>query len=243
MKETRYFYSPDALNNPCLPDEESAHALRVLRLGVGDEINVIDGKGNLLECTIDDVKGKKCHFEIKNQQKLAPEWPRKINIAVAPTKNMDRMEWFVEKATEIGVDKISLLNCQFSERKVVKTERLDKIVVSAMKQSHKFYKPVVDEMENFKNFIEKPFAGARFVAHCYEDGDLLLPNGAKPFLMDEIVAKDDDMQVLIGPEGDFSVNEVKMAIQKGFVPISLGTSRLRTETAALVAVHLMRLVQ
>lgn len=243
MKETRYFYAPDALAVKCLPDDEAGHALRVLRLGVGDEINVIDGAGNLLECTISDTEGKHCLFEVNNQQTMAPEWQFKINIAVAPTKNMDRMEWFVEKATEIGVDRISLLNCQFSERKVVKTERLDKIVVSAMKQSHKFYKPVVDEMVSFKSFVEQPFDGLRFIAHCYEDAELLLPDGSKPFLLNEVAGKAQNMQVLVGPEGDFSAAEVKMALQHGFVPISLGTSRLRTETAALVAVHLMRLSQ
>lgn len=241
MKETRYFYAPDAQKSNILPDEEAGHALRVLRLTAGDEINVIDGKGNLFVCTITDTKGKRCQFEINSVQSIAPEWKHKISIAVSPTKNIDRIEWFTEKATEIGVDEISFLNCQFSERKVIKPERIDKIIVSAMKQSHKFYKPTLNDLTPFSKAIEKPFDGLRFIAHCYEDKDLLLPDGTKPFLLDKIQGAESDMQVFIGPEGDFSAEEVKLAIQKGFIPISLGTSRLRTETAALVAVHLMRL--
>lgn len=241
MKETRYFYAPDALSASVLPSEESAHALRVLRLGVGDEINVVDGNGNLFACTISDTTGKRCQFQIDTIQKKSPEWSRKIHIAVAPTKNMDRIEWFVEKATEIGIDQISFVGCQFSERKVVKLERLDKIVVSAMKQSHKFYKPRLDDIRSFDSFVAQPFEGLRFIAHCYEDPDLLLPDGSKPFLLDKIVNTIAPIQVMVGPEGDFSVQECRKAVSHGFIPVSLGTSRLRTETAALVAVHLMRL--
>lgn len=169
---------------------------------------------------------------------------------------MDRMEWFAEKATEIGVDRISLLNCANSERRVVKTERLEKIVVSAMKQSHKAFKPTVDVMTDFEKFIAQPFCGQKFIAHCYAPEDVE-DNVSKEYATDneenihltarnflgDLLSSSDNSLVLIGPEGDFSVKEVKMAIAAGFQPISLGKSRLRTETAALVAVHLMYLAK
>ena len=145
---------------------------------------------------------------------------------------MDRIEWFAEKATEIGFNELSFLNCRFSERKVIKTERIEKIVVSAVKQSLKAYKPVVNEMMDFSRFMEKDFSGQKFIAHCYE--------GEKPLLKDVLVPGQDAL-VLIGPEGDFSMEEVQKAKAAGFRAISLGKSRLRTETAALVAVHTMNL--
>ncbi len=245
MKETRYFYTPSPLTSPFLPEEEAAHVLPVLRLGVGDGMTIIHGVGNLHQAAITSTQGKRCQFEILSTVRMAPEWTRRIHIAMAPTKNIDRTEWFVEKATEIGVDHISLLECQFSERKVVKAERLEKIVISAMKQSHKFYKPQVEEMQPFARFINQPFDGPRFIAHCYDQPDLLLPDGTKPLLSDLLRDASSEapqgFQVLVGPEGDFSVSECRQALQAGFIPVSLGTSRLRTETAALVAVHLMRL--
>ena len=157
------------------------------------------------------------------------------------------MEWLAEKATEIGVDKISLLNCANSERRVVKTERLEKIVVSAMKQSHKAFKPEIEPLTSFDDFINKPFDGQKFIAHCYapeETGDNQdgIHLSGRNFL-GELLNSDGDALVLIGPEGDFSISEVDKAIRNGFQPISLGESRLRTETAALVAVHLMYLAK
>ena len=146
---------------------------------------------------------------------------------------MDRIEWFAEKATEIGLDEITFLNCRYSERKVIKTERIEKIVVSAVKQSLKARKPVINEMTDFDKFMKMEFSGDKFIAHCNE--------GEKILLKDAIVPGHDSL-VLIGPEGDFSNEEVEMAIQKGFKPVSLGKSRLRTETAALVAVHTMNLL-
>lgn len=147
-------------------------------------------------------------------------------------ENMDRIEWFVEKATEIGFDELSFLNCRYSERKVIKTERIEKIVVSAVKQSLKARKPIVNEMEDFGRFMQRDFSGQKFIAHCYE--------GEKPLLKD-VLKPGEDAVVLIGPEGDFSREEVEKAESLGFQPISLGKSRLRTETAALVAVHTMNL--
>ena len=145
---------------------------------------------------------------------------------------MDRIEWFAEKATEIGFDELSFINCRFSERKIIKTERIEKIVVSAVKQSLKARKPIVNEMIPFDKFVKNPFVGDKFIAHCYE--------GEKPLLKD-LLSRDNDTLVLIGPEGDFSKEEVELALANGFRPISLGKSRLRTETAALVACHLMNL--
>ena len=142
------------------------------------------------------------------------------------------MEWLAEKATEIGFDELTFLNCRFSERKVIKTERVEKIVVSAVKQSLKARKPVVNEMTDFRRFMEREFTGQKFIAHCYE--------GEKPLLRD-VLRKDEDAVVLIGPEGDFSPEEVALAAEEGFQAVSLGKSRLRTETAALVVVHLMNL--
>ena len=159
------------------------------------------------------------------------------------------MEWLVEKATEIGVDSITFLECTNSERRVIKTERLDKIAVAAMKQSHKCYKPQINGMTSFEQYVESSEAEG-YIAHCYDDADLLI-DGTKPFLLDALKSRESrvesresrvgGMSVLIGPEGDFSPEEVRQAIRKGYTPVSLGQSRLRTETAALVAVHLMQL--
>ena len=159
-------------------------------------------------------------------------WNGNIHIAVAPTKNMDRIEWFAEKATEIGLDELTFLNCRFSERKVIKTERVERIVVSAMKQSLKYSKPIVGEMADFKKFVSQERAGEKYIAHCYD--------GEKNLLKDVHVAGC-DATVLIGPEGDFSPEEVKMAMEAGYKPVSLGNSRLRTETAALAACHILML--
>lgn len=240
MKEERYFYSPNPTDG-ILTAEESNHATKVLRLKEGDDIQIIDGKGNLHQCIITLVKKQECHYEIRQTNHFESPWNKYLDIVVAPTKNMDRTEWFAEKATEIGVDQIDFVNCRFSERKVIKTERIEKIVVSAMKQSHKFYKPIINDIKSFKDIVTTPFDGIRCIAHCYEDSQLLINDSYKPFLLDAIASSDSAIQVLIGPEGDFSADEVKLALKNGFIPISLGESRLRTETAALVAVHLMQL--
>ena len=155
---------------------------------------------------------------------------------MAPTKNMDRTEWLAEKATEIGFDELSFLRCQYSERTVLKEERIDKILISAMKQSRKAEKPQLNGMTDFKDFMSKDYPGGKFICHCYEQEDLQPKQ-----LLKEVLKPGEDALVLIGPEGDFSIDEVRLAEQRGFVPVSLGQSRLRTETAALVAVHLMHL--
>lgn len=227
------FYTPDIRTKAELPEEEAQHCIRVLRLTTGDEITLTDGKGNFYRAEISATSNKRCLVNIIETVYQQPLWPCHLHIAMAPTKNMDRNEWFAEKATEIGFDELTFLNCRFSERKVIKTERIEKILVSAMKQSLKARLPQLNEMTDFDKFIARDFNGQKFIAHCYE--------GEKPLLRDAL-HKGEDALVLIGPEGDFSEEEVKKATEKGFIPISLGKSRLRTETAALVACHTMNLM-
>lgn len=226
------FYMPDIAVTCEMPEEEAAHCLRVLRLGVGDEVMLTDGKGCFYKAVISAATGKRCQVKVTETIEQELLWNGHLHLAMAPTKNMDRIEWLAEKATEIGFDELSFLNCRYSERKVIKTERVEKIVVSAVKQSLKARKPVVNEMMDFARFVKQDFAGQKFIAHCNE--------GEKP-LLKEILVPGEDALVLIGPEGDFSPEEVKLAESLGFRSISLGKSRLRTETAALVSVHIMNL--
>ena len=226
------FYVPDIAERWELSEEEAAHALRVLRSNIGDELDITDGKGNLYKSVISSIAGKHCYVEAKEILPMPKGWSGDIHIAVAPTKNMDRIEWLAEKATEIGLDAITFLNCRFSERKVVKCDRVERIVVSAMKQSLKYNKPVVGEMTDFKKFISQERPGEKYIAHCYD--------GEKNLLKD-IHPAGCDATILIGPEGDFSPEEVKMAMEAGYKPVSLGNSRLRTETAALAACHIFML--
>lgn len=220
------FYAPDIEQDTMLPEEESGHAIRVLRLKEGDEITLTNGKGSFFRAKIIAAHQKHCKLELLESWQQEELWPFYLHIAIAPTKNMDRMEWFVEKATEIGIDAITCLNCRFSERREIKTARLEKILVSAMKQSQKASLPLLTGMTGFSEFVKLPFAGRKFIAHCDEGEKLLLSQTYRP---------GERVLVLIGPEGDFSPNEIKLAIQNGFEPISLGKSRLRTETAALAA--------
>ena len=227
------FYSPDTQAHAELHEEEAAHAVRVLRLQAGDEVMLTDGKGCFYRAEISTATNKRCLVNILETLPQAPLWKGHLHIAMAPTKNMDRNEWFAEKATEIGFDELTFLNCRFSERKVIKAERIEKILISAIKQSLKARLPKLNEMTDFDKFIAQEFQGQKFIAHCYE--------GEKPQLKNVLKAGEDAL-VLIGPEGDFSEEEVKKAIERGFTPISLGKSRLRTETAALVACHTMNLL-
>lgn len=220
------FYTPDIQKSLELPEEEAQHCVRVLRLNAGDEITLTDGNGNFYRAEITTATNKRCLVKILETIPQEPLWSGHLHIAMAPTKNMDRNEWFAEKATEIGFNELTFLNCRFSERKVIKMERIEKIVVSAIKQSLKARLPKLNGMTDFDKFITQEFEGQKFIAHCYEGEKPLLKNVMKP---------GEDALVLIGPEGDFSEEEVAKAIEKGFQPISLGKSRLRTETAALVA--------
>lgn len=251
MKELRFFYTPDIETLQELPAEEAAHCVRVLRLKEGDEINLVDGKGSFYRAEITIACAKKCLFRVLEKKTPQRQWTGQLHLAVAPTKNMDRMEWLAEKATEIGFDELTFLDCRFSERKVLKEERIEKILISAMKQSHKAEKPRLNGLTGFTDFVKKDFSGDKFIAHCYDEADITeqptmtasngksMDNG-KPFLGDALIS-DRDTLVLIGPEGDFSVEEVRLALACGFRSVSLGHSRLRTETAALVAVHLMQM--
>lgn len=227
------FYTPDIERSNELPADEAAHALRVLRLKVGDELTLTDGTGNFYRAEIDAADNKHCLVNVLETLPQPALWNGHLHLALAPTKNMDRMEWLAEKATEIGFDELTFLNCRYSERRVIKLERIEKIVISAVKQSLKARMPHLNELTDFAKFVRQPFSGQKFIAHCYP--------GKKPLLKDSLHAEEDAL-VLIGPEGDFSEEEVALAIENGFQPISLGASRLRTETAALVAVHLMNLV-
>lgn len=236
MKEERFFYDPEVSGE--LPKEEAHHALKVLRLGAGDEIRLMDGQGTFYRATITAATGHRLLYQIDEAEPQQPAWKGHLHLAMAPTKLMDRVEWFAEKATEIGFDELSFLDCQFSERRVVKEERIDKILISAMKQSHKSWKPQLNGMTRFKDFINQEREGDKFICHCYEESDI--GDGEKPLLFD-VLREGVPTTVLIGPEGDFSIEEVKYALQNGYKSVTLGRSRLRTETAALVAVHMMQL--
>lgn len=226
------FYTPDIENSLELPAEEAAHCVKVLRLQPGEQITLTDGKGCFYLAELEEVSKRRVTVYIQERTGWEKGWNGRIHLAVAPTKNLDRMEWLTEKATEVGVDELSFLNCRFSERKVLKLERIGKIVVSAMKQSLKGIMPRLNEMEDFKKFIQTPREGRKFIAHCQET--------PKAFLRD-ILRPGEDVTLLIGPEGDFSQEEVEMAHAAGYEAISLGNSRLRTETAALVGVTILNM--
>lgn len=236
MKEVRFFYVPDAAQVNELPADEAMHAMRVLRLKGGDELFLMDGVGNFYRAQVTIAATHHCYYEILEVLPQERQWKGRFHLAIAPTKMMDRMEWMVEKATEVGVDEISFLNCAFSERRVVKNPRVEKIIVSAMKQSHKAWKPVLNEMSTFAHFIEQPRSGVKYIAHCYDEIPRVNLFGELRKTPDET-----EMTVLIGPEGDFSIDEVRQAVDHGYQSVSLGTSRLRTETAGLAAVMMMQL--
>ena len=238
MKETRYFYVPGAATAAELPDDEAVHALRVLRLKAGDDIMLMDGEGSFYQAQLTETSSHHCRYRITETLPQQPTWQGHIHLAIAPTKMADRMEWLVEKATEVGLDELSLLDCQFSERRQMKVPRLEKILVSAMKQSRKAWKPVINEMTPFAAFVKAHGEGRRYIAHCYEE----VP---RVNLFDELrkPSADAGALVLIGPEGDFSIDEVRQAVAAGFISVDLGKSRLRTETAGLAAVMMMQLAQ
>jgi 16S rRNA (uracil1498-N3)-methyltransferase len=226
------FYIPD-IDRPQLPEAEAAHCLKALRMQTGDTVHVTDGKGNLYKAAILETHPKHCRLDILETIPQAPAWKGHITIALAPAKNMERTEWFAEKATEIGIDAIAFLNCRFSERKELKTERINKILISAMKQSLKARLPRLTEMTDFGKFIAQSFESRKFIAHCRQ--------GQKP-LLSKIYRPGENALILIGPEGDFSEEEVESAVEQGFTPVSLGESRLRTETAALVACQTVHII-
>ena len=232
------FFAPDIAATLALPEEESRHCVRVLRLVEGDEIEVIDGAGTLYRCRIAMAHAKHCGVEIISREACPPHWGSRVEVAVAPTKNLDRMEWMAEKCTEMGVDRITPLLCRHSERKVLKTERLHKIVVAAMKQSLKAQLPQLDELTHIEDFLAEPSDAQRFIAYCDES----LPREQRRSLA-QVYDPGRDAVVLIGPEGDFDPQEVALALKAGFVPVTLGESRLRTETAAVFAIATMHAIK
>lgn len=280
------FYAPDIATTGELPPDEAAHAVRVLRLREGDELEAIDGRGTIYRCRISQASPKRCALEVLSSHFEPTHWGCRIVVAIAPTKMMERLEWMAEKCTEVGIDRIIPIRCHNSERTTVKTERLERIVIAAMKQSLKAVKPVIDPMTPIADVIAMPFTGRRYIAYC----DPTLPRSARrslaqaylaalttpsatqpdpaaqpdPAVLTPSLAPSDqsdqsdysdysdysdqlaapaaapaaashDTLILIGPEGDFSPEEVQAARSAGFTPVTLGPSRLRTETAALAA--------
>ena len=224
------FYNPDLdelTTQISFTKDESRHIVKVLRKSSGDQLQITNGKGWLFtaEITIADLKN--C-IAIILSKTFEPSRNYKVHLAVAPTKMNDRYEWFLEKATEIGVDTITPIICDHSERKIIKTDRFEKILQSAMKQSLHYYMPELQEAISFTDFVSQPFSGQKFIAHCEETERTSLKNALQP---------NADVLILIGPEGDFSSAEIKLAIASGFKPVTLGNTRLRTETAAVVACH------
>ncbi len=206
--------------------EESRHIVKVLRKNNGDTLNITDGKGKLFSADIIQALDKKCVARIKKWEEKPKTWNYHLHIAIAPTKLNDRFEWFLEKATEIGIDEITPIFCDHSERRQLKVERMEKVITSAMKQSLKFTKPVLNDALKFKDFIQKKDWDLGLMAHC-EDGIKTHLGTQLPFHQ--------KIMILIGPEGDFSASEIHMALENGLKPITLGERRLRTETAGIVA--------
>lgn len=221
------FYAPNLDESNCfLNEEESRHCAKVLRLEKGEKVEVIDGKGNFYHVEITDPNPKKTLFNIITQQKEYDKRNHHLHIAVAPTKNIERLEWFIEKATEIGIDEITPILCQHSERKIINHERLNKVITSAMKQSLKAYHPQLNQLVPFSKLITEQTNAQKFIAHCAD--------GEKVSIKEALLPQQKYL-ILIGPEGDFSPQEIDLALQNGFEAITLGSSRLRTETAALEA--------
>ena len=225
------FYTPDIDGNSYnLDEQESKHAIRVLRLGRGDEVILVDGRGTWYKARISEDNPKSCILDIYSVKEDYLPLPYQLHIAISPTKNNDRFEWFLEKATEIGISGITPLLCQRTERNRLKTARLERILVSAMKQSLRAFKPVLHEPLSLKEFLSRPSGGSKCIAHCMPKERTFLSS----------LKKEGSYTFLVGPEGDFTEEEVQMALASGYRPLSLGPSRLRTETAG---VHLCSAIQ
>ena len=227
------FYQPEVSGGAhFLDEEESRHCIKVLRHKAGDIIKVQDGSGNIFSVQITSAHPKKCEFEVLDAE-FQPLPPHHIHIAIAPTKNLDRIEWFVEKVVEIGVQEISFISCKNSERKVLKLDRLERKALSAMKQSQHLYLPKLNELKPFNDFIAKVSEANKYIAYVDFNNSVKLSRSAEA---------GNDYCVLIGPEGDFSSEELEMALKNGFKKVSLGNSRLRTETAGMVACHTLNMI-
>ncbi|MGL5682704.1 MAG: 16S rRNA (uracil(1498)-N(3))-methyltransferase [Marinifilaceae bacterium] len=223
------FFTPDIKGNDyTMSKEESKHCVRVLRLKENDEIELIDGHGGFYHGRVVEASPSACKVHCFEKQEEFGKRNYKLTLAVAPTKNIDRTEWFLEKCTEIGTNKFVMLESAHSERKVVKDERLEKVIISAMKQSLKAYLPALQGMTAFKKFVDSCETKHKFIAHC---------NEGEKYRIEECYEIGENVTIMIGPEGDFSEQEVEYAVARGFKPITLGNSRLRTETAVIVACH------
>lgn len=228
------FYGPNIETTGSIPESESVHCCRVLRMKEGDVIFVVDGKGKSFKCEITNAHPKHTGVTILESFTEQKSWPVRIDMAIAPTKNIDRIEWFLEKAVEIGVDSVTMLRCEHSERKYVNLDRLEKIMVSAMKQSLKAEMPELHDMMPINEYVKSVTTTARFMGYCDADYPRLR-------LVDQYKSGE-DVSILIGPEGDFSPEEVRMAVSSGFVPVSFGDARLRTETAALYSLSAIHII-
>ncbi|MFA5815272.1 MAG: 16S rRNA (uracil(1498)-N(3))-methyltransferase [Bacteroidales bacterium] len=224
------FYAPGLTDEQTftLNPDESHHAVRVLRLNPGNEIILVNGRGGWYHSRIAHPDPKACTVEIIRHSHDIGKPPYHLHIAIAPTKQIDRYEWFLEKTTEIGISEITPIICEHSERKDVKTDRQMRIVIAAMKQSLKAFHPIIHEPVSFKNFMKNSIPGVKTIAHCQAGNKLWL---------NEIIHPNEPVTILIGPEGDFSDKEIAAATENGYLPITLGSSRMRTETAGVVACH------
>jgi len=222
------FYVPDMEGDSCTMDEtESRHCIRVLRMKKGDSVNLIDGKGVFCEGIISDPYPEGCRIRITGRKVDFEKRDYRLHIAISPLKNPDRFEWFIEKSVEIGVDELTPLICRNTEKPGIKKDRINNIIVSAMKQSIKAYRPLLNDPQNFNDFILNEFHAVKMIAHCNQS--------IRRFGIDNVYFRGNDAVIMIGPEGDFSEEEILMAIDNGFKPVHLGTSRLRTETAGVAA--------
>jgi len=227
------FYQPTIEKHPFLSMDDSKHAIKVIRLKRGDRIEIVDGKGKYFEAEIVDPDHKECHVKIINQGVFSPK-SFYIHVAIAPTKNIDRIEWFVEKSVEFGIDEITFLKCDTSERDHLRLDRIEKKVISAMKQSRAGYLPKINDVVNFNDFVRsEKLPDDKFIAHVSNSNTPLI-NNVKPAR---------SYCILIGPEGDFSKNEIDKANKNGFTGVSLGNTRMRTETAGIAACHILNLIQ
>lgn len=228
------FYEPNIKQILRLNEEESRHAVKVLRILAGDLLYIVDGKGGFYKCQIKTPHEKKCEVKIVEETQNFGLRDYYIHLIIAPTKNLDRIEWMVEKCVEIGINEISFIQTRYSERKEIKTVRTERIAVGAMKQSLKAFLPKINEMITWKEFLKKDYSDSQnMIAHLEEGDRKLIQQIAKP---------KGKYAILIGPEGYFSPDEINQALEKGFVPVTLGESRLRTETAGLVACHALNIV-
>ena len=234
------FFTPDIDVSSLLgtlSEEESAHCIRVLRYTRGDEILLTDGKGNTYTARITNPHPKHCEFEVLGSERQQKSHDFHLHIAIAPTKNIERLEWMVEKCTEIGIDEITPLLCRFSERKQLREDRLEKIILSAAKQSLTPYLPRLNPLTDYNTFVRNACEKHRYIAHCYKDERHPLKEEIIKAKASSLEGRLGEVVILIGPEGGFSEQEVSDALALGFVPVSLGNSRLRTETAGVVACH------